>query len=126
MKRLFTLLALFSITLGSYAYDVYVDGIYYNVVSKTKEAEVTFKDEDYKSYSGTVTIPETFVSNETEYRVIKIGANAFRSSSISSISLPNSIISIGKYAFAGCSFLSSIILPNSITSVGEHAFDKCI
>ena len=39
--------------------------------------------------------------------------------------IPNSVTSIGKYAFGGCSSLTSITLPNSVTSIGEDAFWYC-
>ena len=42
-----------------------------------------------------------------------------------SIIIPNSVISIGEFAFFGCSNLTSIILPNSITKIGQCAFSYC-
>ncbi len=39
--------------------------------------------------------------------------------------IPNSVTSIGKYAFSGCSDLTSITIPNSVTSIGNLAFDDC-
>ncbi len=39
--------------------------------------------------------------------------------------IPNSVTSIGKFAFYGCSGLASIIIPNSVTSIGEDAFSSC-
>ena len=39
--------------------------------------------------------------------------------------IPNSVTSIGDYAFYGCEGLTSIEIPNSVTSIGEHAFDFC-
>ena len=41
------------------------------------------------------------------------------------VTLPNSVTSIGKFAFAGCSSLTSIILPNSVTNIGSSAFSGC-
>ena len=46
-------------------------------------------------------------------------------SSLTSITIPNSITSIGYYAFYGCSSLTSITIPNSVTSIGEDAFRGC-
>ena len=40
--------------------------------------------------------------------------------------IPNSVTSIGDYAFYGCSGLTSIEIPNSVTSIGRGAFDNCI
>ena len=45
--------------------------------------------------------------------------------SISAVSLPQGLTSIGNYAFYGCSSLASIIIPNSITSIGDYAFSTC-
>lgn len=39
--------------------------------------------------------------------------------------IPNSITSIGDYAFSGCSGLSSIAIPNSVISIGKSAFSSC-
>ena len=39
--------------------------------------------------------------------------------------VPESVSSIGEYAFYGCSGLTTVILPPSVTSVGKDAFDDC-
>ena len=46
-------------------------------------------------------------------------------SSLASVSIPNSVTSIGNYAFSGCSSLASVIIGNGVTSIGEHAFYYC-
>ena len=42
-----------------------------------------------------------------------------------SIRIPDSLISIGDSAFAGCAALSYVEIPGSVTSVGKNAFDDC-
>lgn len=39
--------------------------------------------------------------------------------------IPNSVTSIGEYAFSGCSGLTSVTIPNSVTTIGESAFSDC-
>lgn len=39
--------------------------------------------------------------------------------------IPNSVTSIGKYAFYGCTSLASIDLPNSLTRIGSDVFNCC-
>ena len=39
--------------------------------------------------------------------------------------IPNSVTSIGSYAFYGCSGLTSVEIPNSVTSIGRNAFSSC-
>ena len=44
---------------------------------------------------------------------------------MTSITIPNSVTSIGEYAFSGCSGLISVTIPNSVTSIGSSAFLDC-
>jgi hypothetical protein len=42
-----------------------------------------------------------------------------------SYTIPNSVTSIGDYAFYGCSSLTSVTIPNSVTSIGKDSFASC-
>ena len=44
---------------------------------------------------------------------------------LKSITIPNSVTSIGELAFSHCNSLTSITIPNSVTSIGESAFQDC-
>jgi hypothetical protein len=41
------------------------------------------------------------------------------------LTLPNTLTSIGYYAFYGCSGLTSVTIPGSVTSIGDGAFAYC-
>jgi len=58
--------------------------------------------------------------------LVTIGKGAFyEQSSLTSINIPASVTSIGDYAFSGCSSLAAINIPASVTSIGDYAFSGC-
>ena len=58
--------------------------------------------------------------------VTSIGDGAFGGCiGLTSLTIPNSVISIGDYAFSACTGLPSVTIPNSVTSIGDWAFSDC-
>ena len=58
--------------------------------------------------------------------VTSIGDYAFRGcSGLTSVTIGDSVKSIGSYAFYYCSGLTSITIPDSVTSIGQSAFEGC-
>jgi hypothetical protein len=49
----------------------------------------------------------------------------FDCTGLTSITIPNSVTSIGFSAFNNCTGLTSITISNSVTSIGETAFEYC-
>jgi len=72
--------------------------------------------------SGNVVITNTYDG----YPVTSIGDDAFASSGITSVIIPNSVTTIGVGAFFKCYDLTSVTIPNSVTSIGESAFNECL
>ena len=66
-----------------------------------------------------ITIPAVSPDGEL---VVGIGDSAFSRSGITEIIIPDSVTSIGDYAFYCCTGLESIELPDSVTTIGEGAF----
>ena len=118
MATLFLMLAAASAN----AYDAYIDGIYYNLNSDTKQAEVTSGDSEY---NGSVVIPETVTYDGKTYNVTSIGDWAFFNQGLSSVTIGNNVTSIGTEAFVYCYNLESITIPKRVTSIGDDAFKGC-
>lgn len=77
-------------------------------------------------YSGSIYIPEKVEYGSREYTVSAIEDKAFACcDSLTSVSLPSSLISIGNFAFFSCSALKSLSLPPALTSLGRWAFFGC-
>ena len=125
MKKVLSFFILMLLPMVVSAEAVEIDGIYYNLVSKIKEAEVTKIPNGY--YTGSVVIPALVTYEGTEYSVTSIGEAAFNSCiGLTSVTIPISLTSIGKDAFSYCTGLISVAIPNSVTSIGVYAFYNCI
>ena len=123
-KLFLTTIAVLLCSVMANAYDFEVDGIYYNILSSTDlTAEVTHGD---NKYTGDVIIPSTVNYKSRDLAVIAIGDATFSEcSELTSITIPNSVITIDGYAFKECSSLTSITIPNSVTTIDRAAFKDC-
>ena len=76
-------------------------------------------------FDGTKTI-ESFDEFQFFTGVTSIPAKCFaRMTILSSIALPESIRTIGNYAFTECSSLKSVHIPQNVSFIGYRAFEKC-
>ena len=77
---------------------------------------------DYYKDLTYVVIPETVEIDGKTYKVTRIGNSAFESCSrLTFVSIPNSVSSIGEYAFS-YTYMTSLDIPNSVTEIGDGAF----
>ena len=131
MKKLFLLLTLLHCTSMAWAYDVEVDGIYYNLNQTNKTAAVTFKGSSFEShdndYPGEVVIPENFIYDGITYSVTSLGNNCFLGcTGLTSITIPNSVTSLGDDCFQYCTGLTNIKMKSSTPpSAGSEVFEYC-
>jgi hypothetical protein len=137
MKQL-KMIILLTVLLGmvgakAFAYDFEVDGIYYNYSSDDgNSVYVTYKSRNEVTYTGDIVVPSSVSHMGNTYKVVAIGEYAFLQQnvngyyrSITSISLPNTIKTIGVYAFSSNKELGSISIPASVTEIKDWAFDSC-
>ena len=125
------------------------DGFKY-AVSQDEDGNKYITILGYVGESTAIEIPSSINVDGEDIPVTLIGSYAFTYSSLTSITIPSSVTSIGYealsncysltsvifednsqltsiggYAFAYCSKLTSIIIPSSVTSIGERAFRSC-
>lgn len=89
-----------------------------------EESESTATVIGYKGRNEHITIPSSYNGKP----VTAIGDSAFDKNEnkrvIKSVVIPNTIKTIGNYAFFGCE-LTSIIIPKNVTYLGHGAFSFC-
>ena len=100
MKKIALSLIIIFLPILAHGESIEIDGIYYNLIAKVKQAEVTSNPQKYK---GIIIIPEKVNYEGMEYIVKKIADNAFNDCyNLNSVTIPNSVTSIGNYAFQYC------------------------
>ena len=105
--------------------------------SSLESISVDINNQYYSSENGilfnkdkTTLIQYAIGKTDTQYTipdsVTSIGDWAFwRCSSLESVVIPDSVTSIGYHAFGYCSSLESVTIGNSVTNIGEWAFTDC-
>ena len=109
------------------AYDYMYDSIYYNRVGNTYKVNVTYKDQTYNSYHGTVNIPDTWSDSPYYYyKVVGIGERAFKDCyNLTQVIIGPRVNAINKNAFQNCTSLPSITIPSTVDIINDNAFEGC-
>jgi len=128
MRKTLLLFTVLLFGLQGWATTFTVDGVTYTITDATNKTvaigtERTQTAAISSSTVGTFTIPSSVNYNGDAYAVTAVGDCAFYNCSVmTSVTIPNTITSIGKDAF-GYTKLTSIIIPTSVTSIGSYAFE---
>lgn len=155
-KFLLTALLLF-VCSSAVAYDFMVDGMCFTITGSNPNTVKVVPEKMYAetsswnrspNLSGDVVVPQSVNYNNKSYTVTSIDDYAFYHSKITSITIPASVLYIGRLAIAyntiqsvtfegnsqlqtigDCAFyltpISSITLPNSVTNLGVNVFQLC-
>ena len=108
---------------GGVATPHYSHGSYtYYIPSSLKSVTVTGGNILYGAFYNCTGLTSVTIPNSVK----SIGRGAFDGcSGLTSITIPNSVKSIGRGAFYNCKGLTSITIPNSVKSIGSSAFSGC-
>lgn len=78
-------------------------------------------DDLLKSKDADIVVPTSFAGFEG-IKVVEIGEEAFYNRIMKSLTLPNTVVSIGSKAFSNAEISDELVIPESVTSIGEEAF----
>lgn len=125
MRKFLLFLLAFSVV-EAFAYDVEVNGIYYDLVFSPNQATVVG---DYSNpYKGDIVIPDAFLYRGRSFTVTRVSYNAFTGvKGITSVVLPNTVTELpydGKGMFEQCDSLVKVVLPES-SLIASTMFKNC-
>ncbi len=121
-------------------YKLSEDGTHYilSAVTGNKDALKTYEiPAEYAAEEGGKALPVTEIGDSAFYQCISlssvtipdtvttIGNRAFALSGLVEVDIPDSVVTIGYSAFGMCSGLRSVVVPASVTSIGSMAFVYC-
>lgn len=103
-----------------------IQGLTYTLNNEDKTATVA--NYDNSTQDGVIDIPDTVISGGQPYTVTAIGDSAFNPShtitNVSSVFIPATVTSIGRFAFRCCKFLATVTFAegSQLKSIGVSAF----
>lgn len=133
MKRICTSLCSLLLSIAMQASVFTVNGIKYGtdlqdglrIWENEYEGFVIVLGLEDQSYIGSLVIPESVTYNQKGYRVKYIDYNAFKDcEGLTSVTIPNTVVGIGRYAFQGCVNLTQLNIPPSVMYVYFKAFEN--
>ena len=135
-RNVLILFSLF-VSIYAYAYDFKSNGLCYNILDN-RNVELTWEELN-KPYVGDIVIPETVLFEGVTYNVSRIGSfsflniyshsgssyNWYDNTELKSVTIPQTVESIGSYAFANCKSIETVVFPNRLKTIEFAAFRHC-
>lgn len=122
MKKILLILFILANTNLALSQAFNVSGVIYQIIPSTTTVQIN----PFQSIlAGNLEIPSIVNYNSTDYTVTTLLDEAFYNCGLNSITLPNTLTTIGNRAFKYCSVLTSVTIPNSVTSLGTEVFYGC-
>lgn len=129
MKKLFSFYCCMLLSIAAWGdTTATVDGIKY--ILDGSNATVTYpndskpEDSSPSTYTGDIVIPSSISSGGGTYNVTAIGERAFYRANITSISLPEGLLTIGKKSLYGTQ-ITELTIPNSVTRLKDECIEYC-
>lgn len=110
------------VSLSGYAFDFLAGGLKYSTNNGGTSVTVIRQDTSIEK----AVIPDKVKYKGRTYKVTSIGEQAFyEHPNLTSVTIPEGVISIQDLAFFGCWGLTSVTIPSSVTHIGLSAFGEC-
>lgn len=103
------------------------NGVNYVVLSEADKTCATKSGSKYtggSEYTGDLVLSENVPYNGQTYKLTSILEYSFVETQITSVSIPNSVTHIGRYAFYSCDNLKSVTVPCRSIEIEGHAFER--
>ncbi len=101
--------------------------------STVHRKESPVEDFEYEMYEGEIIITgykgtdrKIYIPSKINGRLVtKIGEKAFDGYDMTSITIPDTVVSIGRYAFHRCSCLTKVVFSDKLETISDGAFWYC-
>lgn len=102
--------------------DVKIDGLYYRLYNDDNtamvRAAVKFTENGAPvDYTGDVVVPPTVTYDGKDYTVTALENNCFQNCTPTSLSLPETLLTLGTSTFYGITTLDELVIPNSVEKI---------
>ena len=123
MKKLFLFIFATMLAGQVWAEKIQKGNLFYSITSNVEPFTVSVSG--YVNGITDADIPENITYNDITYSVTNINGGTFRyCGSLTSVTIPNSVLCIGDRTFDMCGNLKTVVVGNSVTSIGDYAFHE--